>query len=251
MTLGHFIISQAIEAAKLEPNDVAAASKLLVAKCRRLGMQPPKNPASFIKTWQGRVDKKGNILSHAHMSGRKPKVSECQVEAAYKAIIGWETAGRERPYASATEIATQCAPVKQLLETTGVRINTLIKRIQAVHPRFGREQLRKRWLLPDEIQAERLDVALQLVAMEESELQKVVHLDAKTVYMVEKSIYGYVDLAVGYTISGIRPAKKGGKLIKLKYYAAVNAKLGAFFIKFYTGSAGITATRQGKNYKVG
>ena len=250
MTLGEVIISAAIDAAQQKPDSAAAAGRLLVAKCKRLGLKPPQNPAEFVKYWQGRVTPEGKIKSSAHNSGRKPQLSTAQVESAYKAIINWEAAGRSRPFTSKQEIAASCRPVKKLLNETGVQIETLISRIKAVHPRFGREKLRVRWELSEQNKRERLAVALKLSNMNRTELQKVVHLDAKTVHMVEDTIYGYVDLAVGYTVAGIKPAKKGGKVIKLKYYAAVNAQLGAFFIRFYTGTTDMPATRDGLNYKV-
>lgn len=250
MTFGEVIISAAIEAAKEEPSKPAAAAKLLVAKCKSLGLNPPKNPINFVRRWQGRVTPQGKIQYRAHKAGRKSQLTAAQVEAAYKAIINWEAAGRSRPYNSAHEIENDCGPVKKLLAKTGVRVDTLIHRIKAVHPRFGREKLGARWALSEENQQERLAVALELSNTDHSELQKVVHLDAKTVHMVEEAIYGYVDLGVGYTVAGIKPARKGGKVIKLKYYAAVNAKLGAFFIRFYTGTTDMPATRDGLNYKV-
>lgn len=250
MTLGDFHRSAAVEAHRQRPNSLADAGRLLVEMCTRQNLDPPKNPPQFVKYWKDRMTKKGNILSRAHMSGCKFKVTTRQVQLAYNAIIGWEAAGRERPYESAKDIAAECAPVKKLLALTGVHITTLISRIKALHPKFGRKKLRTRWVLSEENRLERLDVALQLKAKEQAELQKVVHLDAKTVYMQEKSIFGYVDLAVGYNIASTKPAKKRGKVIKLKYYAAVNAKLGAFFIRFYTGTTDMPATRQGLNYKV-
>jgi hypothetical protein len=78
-----------------------------------------------------------------------------------------------------------------------------------------------------------------------------VHFDAKTVFLQEKVIYGYVDLAVGYTMSRAAVAKKQGKVIRLRYYAAVNARLGAFFITYYTGTTDMPAKRGRLHYKVG
>lgn len=250
MTFGEVVVAAAIEAGKQETKSKAAAGRLLVAKCKDLGLNPPRNPANYVQYWKGRVTPKGKIQSRSHKSGRKPRLTTAQVESAYKAIINWEAAGRPRPFKSKKEIENSCGPVKKLLAKTGVQIGTLISRIKALHPRFGREKLRVRWALSEENKQERLAVAQELNNMKRSELQKVVHLDAKTVHMQEDEIYGYVDLAVGYTVAGIKPARKGGKVIKLKYYAAVNAKLGAFFIRFYTGTTDMPSTRDGLNYKV-
>lgn len=234
----------------MQPKSDAAAGRLLVQKCNSLGLEAPKNPANFVKYWRGRVTPQGNIESHAQQSGRKSKLTKAQVLSAYKAIMGWEAAGRGRPYKSAADIEKNCAAVKKLLAKTGVSVHTLIHRITALYPLFGRQKLKVRWTLTEENKQERLDVAQELKLKDPSELQKVVHLDAKTVHMQEEDIYGYVDLAVGYTLAGIRAARKRGKVIKLKYYAAVNAKLGAFFLRFYTGTTDMPATREGLNYKV-
>ena len=88
----------------MQPKSDAAAGRLLVQKCNSLGLEAPKNPANFVKYWRGRVTPQGNIESHAQQSGRKSKLTKAQVLSAYKAILGWEAAGRGRPYKSAADI---------------------------------------------------------------------------------------------------------------------------------------------------
>jgi hypothetical protein len=95
-----------------------------------------------------------------------------------------------------------------------------------------------------ECEQDRLAKAQELLSNYSDKLDYVVHLDAKTVYLQEKVIYGYVDLDVGYTVSHIPAATKNSKVIKLRYYAAVNAKLGAFFIMYYTGTTDLPANRR-------
>jgi len=251
MTLGPAVAAFAHQAAKQFPNDLAAAAKCLLSQCKTAGIAPPRNPGAYIKYWQGRVTPRGDIRSHAQRSGRKPKLTDAKVQSAYKAILSWEKAGRERPYESASDVATSCPQVKKLLAKTGAKINTLIARIKQKHPRFGRHKLKAKWHMTAQVQKERLDIAQDLLANYADKLDWVVHLDAKTVYLQEQSIYGYVDLAVGYTVSHIPSATKQGKVIKLRYYAAVNAQLGAFFMMFYTGTTDMPANRRGAHYKVG
>jgi hypothetical protein len=251
MTLGTAVRALAAQAARQFPNDMAAACKHLLAQCRSAKLQPPANPAEFIKYWQGRLTAKGDIRSNAHRSGRKQKLTDAKVQAAYKAMLAWEKAGRERPYESAQEAATECAFVKQLLAKTGAKFSTLLARIKQKHPRFGRHVLRAKWHMSAECQQSRLATAQDLIANYADKLDFVVHLDAKTVYLQETVIYGYVDLDVGYTVSRTASATKNSRVIKLRYYAAVNAKLGAFFIMYYTGTTDMPANRPGAHYKVG
>ena len=46
-------------------------------------------------------------------------------------------------------------------------------------------------------------------------------------------------------------AKQGDKVIRVKYYSAVHSTLGAFFLKFYTGTTGMTCRHDGYHFKVG
>ena len=135
----------AIEAAMQFPDDLAAAAKSLVQKCQTAGLKPPVNPGNYINTWRDRQTAKGDIRSNAQRSGRKAKLSAPRVQAAYRAILAWAKAGRDRPYESADVIATECKYVKKLLAETGAQISTLIARIRQLHPRFGRHLLRARW----------------------------------------------------------------------------------------------------------
>lgn len=55
---------------------------------------------------------------------------------------------------------------------------------------------------------------------------------------------------MGYTLSHTAVAKKKGKVIRLRYYGAVNARLGAFFITYYTGTTDMPGKRGRLHYKV-
>ena len=251
MTLGPAIRAYAVQAAKQFPDDMPAACKYLASLCKTAGLQPPKNAAQFINTWRDRLTPDGDIISNASRSGRPQKLTDAKVQAAYKHLLAWEKAGRDLPYESAEVAQTECAYVKQLLEKSGAQFSTLLARIKKLHPRFGRHLLRARWHMTDECQQDRLTKARELLTGYADKLDFVVHLDAKTVYLQEKVLYGYVDLDVGYTVSYIKAATKNSRVIKLRYYAAVNSKLGPFFIIYYTGTTDMPANRPGAHYKVG
>ena len=89
MTLGVAIRVWAVEAGNKFPTAPADAGQYLVEKCKTAGLQPPKNPAEYVKYWQGRQTPKGDISSNAQRSGRKPKLSAPRVQAAYRAILAW------------------------------------------------------------------------------------------------------------------------------------------------------------------
>jgi hypothetical protein len=175
MTLGQAVRVYAAQAAKQFPNDMAAACKHLLALCKSAELAPPRNPAEFIKTWQGRLTAKGDIRSNAHHSGRKAKLTDAKVQAAYKAMLAWEKTGRDRPYESAQEAAAECAFVKQLLAKTGAKFGTLLARIKQRHPRFGRHLLRAKWHMSPKCQQERLATAQDLLANYAGKLDFVVH----------------------------------------------------------------------------
>jgi ribosomal protein L21E len=173
------------------------------------------------------------------------------VESAYQGIIGWRAAGRHRPYASKLDCAQQCPEVRQVLSDSGVTIDTLFKRIEEVHPNFHFKKLRIRWKLTDANKQERDNICQQLLQEFRHLLHRVVFVDAKTVWMWEEEIWGWVDTSVPNFCQGIKPAYSQGKIIHLKYYAAVHSKLGPLWIKFYTGTTGMAYNHDGHNFKVG
>lgn len=250
MTFGEGVISAAVLAHSQEPKDPAAAAKLLVAHCKLMGLQAPANPAEFMQTWQDRMDSEGHIQYHSSSSGRPSKLSDTQVEKAYKAIMGWEKAGLLQPYESFEDAAENCDVVKQVLAESGAALGTLITRIKAKHPKFGRHPIKFQWKLAEHNLIERVTVCKELLEMDRSLLKYVVHLDAKTVYMNEKAAYGLLDLAVHISVSRIQPARRHGKVIRIKYYAAVSAVLGPIIMIFYTGTTDMPSTRDGLNYEV-
>lgn len=250
MTHGDIVICAAIGAAKLYSKDRRAACRALLSECKLHNLEPPANPADFIRTWQGRLDAHGNVLHASHNSGRPRKLTVQMVEQAYQAIIGWRSAGRKQPYASRAAAAAKCPTVKRVLQLSRATLKTLMNRIRELHPKFGRKLIKFKWFLSAENMADRVEKCEELRLKERALLSRVVHLDAKTVKMGEKAVWGLVDLDVQESWCNIEPAEVSGKSITLKYYAAVNAKLGAFFITFYTGTTGMRSTRDGLNYKV-
>jgi hypothetical protein len=251
MTLPALVVAWAILAAGLFGDKTTLAVAWFIAACTLFHFHIPANPLNFINYWRDRWTPEGGINSRAHNSGRLPKISPQQVERAYKGIISWKADGKSRPYKSMDRMATDCPAVKKVLEETGITIKHLVRLIKKAHPHFQYKQLKVTWKMTDDLKAERLHVCTGLLAEYADMLHRMVFMDQKTVFMWEQEVCGWVDTTVEYSFEGIKPAKHGRQTIRLKYYSAVHSKLGAFFLRFYTGTTGMTCRHDGYHFKVG
>jgi hypothetical protein len=129
-------------------------------------------------------------------------------------------------------------------------MDTLIRRIKEVHPKFACTDVKVRWHLSDDNKQQRLSICQELLQAFRQLLHRVVFVDAKTVWVWEEDVRGWVDTSVPNCCEGIRPAYHQGRVVRLKYYAAVHNRLGAFWIRFYTGTSGMPYNRDGHNFRV-
>lgn len=250
MVYGPVIIALAITAFSIYHGATTAAVEWFVNTCTAAGYKMPKDRLGFIRLWGPRGDAHGHIDSHAHNAGRRSKLTPPMVERAYKGIIDWKENNRGAPYASHKELAEECPEVAAVLRESGVSIRTLIKAIKAVHPKFVRAKLTIRHTLTDAHKAARKKECTTLLSKPPRDKHLVVFIDAKSINMSEQARYGWVDLSVGKSIEGVKPATHKGKIITLKYYAAVNALLGPVLLTFYTGTSGMDHDHSGKHYQV-
>jgi hypothetical protein len=177
-------------------------------------------------------------------------VSQEQCERAYQGIIGWKKDGRPRPYQSVDDAREHCQAVIDVLAETGIQVETLFDRITAMHPNLKWGKVTVRVKLSAANKTSRVAICRQLLEFFADKLHRVVFLDQKTVYMWEEDVYGWYDTSEPTYAEGIKAAFHSGKVIRLKYYGAVHCKLGAFFIKFYTGTTGMDNNHDGNNYMV-
>lgn len=250
MTLPDVVAYYAILALALAYGSVTIAAWLLTIFCQVTGQQPPANCRNFILTWRGRMNPDGTLDRHAHNAGAHQQLSDQMAEEAYQGIIGWRTAGRQNPYRNKSDIETQCPAAKKVLRESGVTIRTLIDRIQQLHPNFQYRILRIRFNLTPDHKAVRLSTCQRLRQRFSNLLHCMVLVDQKLINVWEEEVTGWVDTSVPNYALGIRPAYFKGRVIKLKYYAAVHMKLGAFFIRFYTGTSGMDHNHDGSCYMV-
>jgi hypothetical protein len=250
MTLPDAVAYYAILAFGLACGSTAIAALLLRIFCAVTHLQPPANCRSFILTWGRRMNPDGTLDRHAHYAGAHQQVSDQMAEEAYQGIIGWRAAGRRQPYKNERELKAQCPAVKKVLRESGVTIATLINRIKQLHPNFQRVKIRQRFPLEASHKASRLSIC-QLLSQQFSHLLRcMVFVDQKQINMWEEEITGWVDTSVPDYADGIKPARYKGRVIKLKYYAAVHMTLGPFFIRFYTGTSGMDYNHSNRAYMV-
>jgi hypothetical protein len=250
MTLPDAVAYFAILALALAFGNVVIACWLLLIFCAVTGLNPPANARNFIQTWAGRMRPDGTLERRAHNAGAPQRLTDQMTEEAYQGIISWRDAQRPNPYRSKQQLARDCPAVAKVLRESGVTVDTLISRIKAKHPNFRFVKLKIRFALTDAHKADRLSNARQLLQGFTNLLHCVVFLDQKLINMWEEEVWGWVDTSVPHFAEGIKPAKYKGRVIKLKYYAAVHCKLGAFFIRFYTGTTGMDSHHDGNHYKV-
>lgn len=250
MTLPDALAYFAILAAALARGNVVIAGWLLGIFCLATHLKSPANRRNFIQFWAGRMGLDGTLDRHAHNAGAPQHVTDQMVEEAYQGIISWRDAQRRNPYKSKEQMARDCPAVAKVLRESGVTVDTLITRIKAKHPNFQFVRLRVRFGLSDTHRADRLSKGTQLLQGFADLLHCMVFVDQKLINMWEEEVWGWVDTSVPNYAEGIKPAKYHGKVIKLKYYAAVHCKLGAFFIMFYTGTSGMDSHHGGNNYQV-
>lgn len=76
--------------------------------------------------------------------------------------------------------------------------------------------------------------------------ERVIFIDAKTMYMKVGSRFGWVDRTVEDTFSTPFSASLKNPMA-LKYYIAVNYRIGKVLLVFYTGTTGMPANRDPAN----
>lgn len=250
MTLGVGFQAIAGLAYREAKGDMAAAVTLFRSYVAKAGLAEPANVHDYVRTWGPRLDDNGAISDRAAHAGRPAMLAPMMVEACYNAIIEGKPGTKPEPYVSPDDINENCSVVRGVLEDTGATLATLLKRIHERHPGFGRRQLHTRWTLTAANCQERKRVCGKLLLLSPSELDRVVFIDAKTIWMTSNTVYGYVDTNTSNKFEHIHPARWRGQIVRVKYYAAVHSKLGPVWINFYTGTTGMPAQRDGHHYKV-
>ena len=229
---------------------ITTATDMFTNTCKQLGLEIPEDPRSFVKYWTKKQQQHGSVAGHASQSGAKSKISKQQARIALKKVLNWRQDGLTGPYRSADDLINKCPAVRKTMDSTGASARTLTRAMKLLCPTLSYKRLTVKAKLSAQHKGARVVVCRKHLQVSNETLETVVWIDAKTMYMNVTDRYGWVDAAEEDIFETNRPATRKSNLIKLKYYIAVNARLGAVKLVFYTGTTGMPAERDGKTYLV-
>lgn len=232
------------------PGDFKAAKADFLAGCKGRDFTPPRSLDWFVGYWGREWKQQGSVAGKASNSGAKLLISDTQAKVAVGVVLGWREEGRSGPYRSTKDLVKNNAAVKAIMKKTGASIKTLQRAMKRVHPTLSYKKLLVKAKLTAEHKTDRVRISKQNLASTDEELQTVVWIDAKTMYMNITQRYGWVDSLKEDIFETNRVSTRKSNIIKLKYYIAVNARLGGVMLVFYTGTTGMPAERDGKVYLV-
>lgn len=232
------------------PGDFKAAKADFLAGCKGRDFTPPRSLDWFVSYWGREWKLKGSVAGNASNSGRKLLISDAQAKVAVGVVLGWREEGRSGPYRSTKDLVKNSAAVKSILKKTGATVKTLQRAMKRVHPTLSYRKLVVKARLTEDHKEDRVTISKQNLAATDEELKTVVWIDAKTMYMNITQRYGWVDSLQEDIFETNRCSTRKSNIIKLKYYIAVNARLGGVMLVFYTGTTGMPADRDGKTYLV-
>lgn len=223
-------------------HNVETATKKFRIHCAELKLKVPKNARGFVKRWGWEWAKNSSVSGNASNSGRPRKLSAEQVQQVLDVVLQWRADGRDSPYESVAQLKQESAVVADIVSSTGVSDDTLITRLKELCPGLSYTKLCIKPKLKKRQREDRMTTAQSHLQVPDSELECVIWIDAKTMYMTVNSKYGWAlagDEDIYETV--FPPTLKNP--MKLKYYIAVNYRLGALLLVFYTGTTGMPADR--------
>ena len=223
--------------------DAAVAEFLQYCKELQLETPPTGRAAeSFISYWAPDWIGLCSIDGRAGCSGRKRKLDTLKLQQIHDELMGWQEAGMAGPYRSIDELIENSAVVSEIVSAANVSIDTVITRLKQEFPNLAYMKL---GVKPKHSEAQLQDryESCTIKLEEPAELrERVIFIDAKTMYMKMGARYGWVDCTKEDTFSTTFPASLKNPIV-LKYYIAVNYRLGALLLVFYTGTTGMPADR--------
>lgn len=221
---------------------------------QQAGLPLPKAPEKAIRKWGKQMEEKGHVRAAHHKAGRKSKLSSDQVATLVHELLGWRKAGMTAPYASIHRFCVDNPTAKKIKAKTGVCTETIRRQLHAQLPRLSRVLLKVKAKLTEAHKSARVNACKRLLRVPLKELEWVVWVDAKTLYVNLNHRYGWIDKASAtpedHVLQHHLAGKSSRSTCQVKYYAAVNAKVGTIGLYFITGTTGMPANRDGLNYKV-
>jgi hypothetical protein len=185
----------------------------------------------FISTWVKNLSEQFGLFDRGHM-GRPPLITD---EEALQASLAFTS----DQYHTVSEAMSRDPHIKQLLGRQGVNQQMLRRRMWQVNPLITQHRTKLlRELSVDEMEA-RLVSANELKTLTAEQLDRVVWLDAKTIWVnndrLKAKVYGLRGFsdedALRITVHNV--TEKG---IRLKFFTGVNKKVGPVFLKYTSES---------------
>lgn len=229
---------------------IKVATKTFLESCQSMGLKSPRDPAAFIKYWGREWELKQSVDGNASNSGRKPAISDKDAKTCLDVLLNWKDAGLKGPYRSVQHLVSTSSVVRDILHKTNASQRTLTRAMQRMCPELTFKKLTVKAKLTEQHKQQRVAMCEQHLQVSDNTLETVVWIDAKTMYMNITQRYGWVDASKEDVFETKRTSNNKSNILKLKYYIAVNARLGAVQLVFYTGTSGMPAARDGKTYLV-
>ena len=143
---------------------------------------------------------------------------------------------------------------KQIKAASGAGTKTVYRQLKAEIPSLGHAKLTVKTQLTQDQKNARIAACRRLERKPLRDLEWVVWVDAKTLYVNLKHRHGWIDRASATPEDHVLQHRLAGRItsstVQIRYCAAVNAKVGQVTLHFITGTTGMSAQRDGKNYKV-
>lgn len=230
--------------------DAQAAAQLLLAEIN--GKFWLSRPARFCKKWGTRRMCTGDVHD-APRSGRPRQLTQEWLDQCITAL----SAGYPRtdatgikmvPYRTWSQFCKNSPTAQACLEATRVTPAHLLKACMKALPTLKRVKIELKVFLKPENKAARVAACETLLAKTADWFDAVVWLDCKTMYINPTTSYAWVNTAAMSPNDLVREDRRvnarGKELVKLKFYIAVNAKLGAVALVWVTGTKGLKYDRR-------
>ena len=142
---------------------MAAAKAEARTICNRNSYPLPVNLPAQIRKWYMRAKTEGAASTHYHRAGHPQKISQQQVQFCLDELLAWKGHGRTDPYPSIEVLAASRPAVQQVLDDTGIKMVTLIRRMKQLRPGLKRVNMRAMKKLTPKVKENRLKRCRELV----------------------------------------------------------------------------------------
>lgn len=200
----------------------------------------PHNCYEFVQYWGPRLNDSGEIECHASLSGRHRALTDLEVKVCWMEAIGWWQQGRSGPYQSVAELIETNPTVQAIMEHAGVTGQTLTTRIKEIDPGFKYGKTRAKAFLDEQHKEVRVAACQQNLARFKEAKPYIIFVDEKVLCFNDDNYMGWFSTnAEDYHYRMPQQTYKR-RVSKFKYIIAVNYLGGPLWIKFFTGTAGLT-----------